>query len=806
MHNLYGRKKHLTVLFSLLLLFMTGCDWFDGDGDGSPSSDNRLASLTVSEGVLSPAFTITATQYSVEVSNEIESIQITATLQESSATIQINGVVTASGSPSAAITLAVGSNAILIVGTAENGQSRTVTINVNRSGAEQSNDANLSGLSLSEGSLGPVFSAQNLTYSASVINSTNSITLTPTASDMNASITVNGTSVASGTASNAISLGVGLNTINIVVTAEDTTSIQTYVVDVTRDAALSSDADLSNLSLSSGSLSPTFDAATLAYSASVDFATSAITVTATLADSAASVTVDGIITSSGSASHSISLNQGSNSITLVVLAEDGLTTQTYTLTVARQAASNFAQQAYLKASNTEANDRFGYKIAISGNTLVVGAFIEDSSATGIDGQQNDNSASNSGAVYVFTRDSSSVWSQQAYLKASNTGAGDFFGSAVAVSGNTIVVGASSEDSDIAGQNNELASSSGAAYVFTRVGTTWSQQAFLKASNAETNDVFGVSVAISGNTIAIGAQGEDSSATGVNGDMSDNSAQAAGAVYIFGLNESSNWIQQAYLKASNSNANDGFGTSVALENDNLIVGSTIESSNARGVNGDELDNSSPSSGAVYVFTRLNNVWSQQAYLKASNTGAGDYFGGEVSISNNTVAVSAFYESSNAVGIDGDQSNDLANKSGAVYIFVRDNSNQWSQQAYLKASNTEAGDEFGRDLALFGNNIAVGAWTENGGAVGIDGDQSNNSQSNAGAVYFYSRAGVGSWNQQQYIKASNSESGDLFGMFVALDGTTLVVSSQAEDSNATGIDGNQGNNSAGDSGAVYLFNTQ
>jgi len=793
-------------LFSLLLLFMTGCDWFDGDGDGSPSSDNRLASLTVSEGVLSPAFTITATQYSVEVSNEIESIQITATLQESSATIQINGVVTASGSPSAAITLAVGSNAILIVGTAENGQSRTVTINVNRSGAEQSNDANLSGLSLSEGSLGPVFSAQNLTYSASVINSTNSITLTPTASDMNASITVNGTSVASGTASNAISLGVGLNTINIVVTAEDTTSIQTYVVDVTRDAALSSDADLSNLSLSSGSLSPTFDAATLAYSASVDFATSAITVTATLADSAASVTVDGIITSSGSASHSISLNQGSNSITLVVLAEDGLTTQTYTLTVARQAASNFAQQAYLKASNTEANDRFGYKIAISGNTLVVGAFIEDSSATGIDGQQNDNSASNSGAVYVFTRDSSSVWSQQAYLKASNTGAGDFFGSAVAVSGNTIVVGASSEDSDIAGQNNELASSSGAAYVFTRVGTTWSQQAFLKASNAETNDVFGVSVAISGNTIAIGAQGEDSSATGVNGDMSDNSAQAAGAVYIFGLNESSNWIQQAYLKASNSNANDGFGTSVALENDNLIVGSTIESSNARGVNGDELDNSSPSSGAVYVFTRLNNVWSQQAYLKASNTGAGDYFGGEVSISNNTVAVSAFYESSNAVGIDGDQSNDLANKSGAVYIFVRDNSNQWSQQAYLKASNTEAGDEFGRDLALFGNNIAVGAWTENGGAVGIDGDQSNNSQSNAGAVYFYSRAGVGSWNQQQYIKASNSESGDLFGMFVALDGTTLVVSSQAEDSNATGIDGNQGNNSAGDSGAVYLFNTQ
>lgn len=144
-----------------------------------------------------------------------------------------------------------------------------------------------------------------------------------------------------------------------------------------------------------------------------------------------------------------------------------------------------AQQAYLKASNTEADDLFGAAIAISGDTAIVSARWEDSSATGINGNQTDNGLVTSGAVYVFIRNGSS-WSQQAYLKASNTGSGDLFGYSIAISGDTLVVGAPGEDSSATGINgnqaNNSAFESGAVYIFTRNGTSWSQQAYLKASN------------------------------------------------------------------------------------------------------------------------------------------------------------------------------------------------------------------------------------------------------------------------------------------------------------------------------------
>ena len=138
----------------------------------------------------------------------------------------------------------------------------------------------------------------------------------------------------------------------------------------------------------------------------------------------------------------------------------------------------------------------------------------------------------------------------------------------------------------------------------------------------------------------GAIYEDSNATGVNGDQSNNSATWSGAVYVFTRDSSSQWSQQAYLKASNTGSNDYFGSSVALSGDTLAVGAYWEDSNATGVNGDESNNSVVASGAVYVFTRNNsNLWSQQAYLKASNTDATDIFGYSVSLSGDTLAVGA-----------------------------------------------------------------------------------------------------------------------------------------------------------------------
>ncbi|MBN1538004.1 MAG: FG-GAP repeat protein, partial [Anaerolineales bacterium] len=141
---------------------------------------------------------------------------------------------------------------------------------------------------------------------------------------------------------------------------------------------------------------------------------------------------------------------------------------------------------------------------------------------------------------------------------------------------------------------------------------------------------------------------------------------------------------SYLKASNTGSEDLFGRSVAVSGDTVVVGATGEASSATGVDGDQTDNSASGSGAAYVFVRSSGVWSQQAYLKASNTGANDFFGGSVAISGDTVVVGAMHEDSSATGVDGDQTNNSADASGAAYVFVRSNGD-WSQQAYLKASN-------------------------------------------------------------------------------------------------------------------------
>ncbi len=194
-------------------------------------------------------------------------------------------------------------------------------------------------------------------------------------------------------------------------------------------------------------------------------ARSRLTVTPTAADAGATITVDGTPVASGAASQAIALPIGVTPVLIEVTAADGTTTKTYTVVFTR--AGPTAQEAYLKASNTEASDRFGQSVALSGDTLVVAAYQEESNATGVNGNEADNSAGDSGAVYVFTR-TGTTWSQQAYLKASNTGAGDQFGHSVALSGDTLVVGASEEDSNATGVNgNEAdnsAGNSGAAYV------------------------------------------------------------------------------------------------------------------------------------------------------------------------------------------------------------------------------------------------------------------------------------------------------------------------------------------------------
>jgi len=462
-----------------------------------------------------------------------------------------------------------------------------------------------------------------------------------------------------------------------------------------------------------------------------------------------------------------------------------------------------AQQAYLKASNTEAGDEFGFSVAVSGATVVVGAPGEDSGASGINGDQANNGAINAGAVYVFVRNAGG-WIQQAYLKASNTNANDFFGGSVAVSGDTVVVGAQFEDSNATGVNgdqaNNASSSSGAAYVFVRTGGVWSQQAYLKASNTDPADLFGWSVAVSGDTAVVGAYSEDSNAIGINGNQANNESPGAGAAYVF-VRTGGNWSQQEYLKASNTDPNDNFGWSVAVSGDTVVVAANGEDSNATGVNNSQVNNAFSNAGAAYVFVRNAGVWSQQAYLKASNTEADDRFGFLVAVSGVTVVVGAQLEDSSATGVNGDQTNNGASFAGAAYVFVRAGG-VWAQQAYLKASNTGAGDEFGFSVAVSGDTVVVGARLEDSNASGVNGDPTNNAVNAAGAAYVFVRS-AGNWSQQAYLKASNTGANDFFGYSVAVSDGTVVVGAQREDSDATGVNANQTNNFATDAGAAYIF---
>jgi len=501
-------------------------------------------------------------------------------------------------------------------------------------------------------------------------------------------------------------------------------------------------------------------------------------------------------------------------------------------------ARQLKQVAYLKASNTEANDHFGdggtllgHGVALSGDgsTLAVAAPGESSGAKGINGDQNDNSVYAAGAVYVFAR-VNNAWTQQAYIKPSNPGQSYRFGHFVSLSqdGNTLAVSAVFEASAAKGINGDQKDKSipqaGAVYVFTRTGATWSQQAYVKASNTGEagvgnqpgkGDQFGFSIGLSadGNTLAVGAISEDSGAKGINGDQNDNSQASSGATYVF-TRAGNTWSQQAYIKASNTDTNDLFGYAVGLSADGntLAVSAYDEDSSAREING-VMDKNRRGSGAIYVFTRTGTSWAQTAYLKASNAEAGDSLGYDMAISQdgNTIAGGAADEDCFSAGINPpgcDNDLKLDSSTGAAYVFVR-NGGTWTQQAFIKSSHPGKEDWFGSRLNLSGdgNTLAVGAQLENGGSKGINGKQDDLSAEDSGALYLFTRSGT-TWTQQAYVKASNAEAYDEFGSSMALskDGKLIAIGARSEASEAKGVNGNQNDNSAMGAGAVYIFTNQ
>ncbi len=534
---------------------------------------------------------------------------------------------------------------------------------------------------------------------------------------------------------------------------------------------------LMGLTASAGELNPDFDADVIAYTLHVPLLTEHVTLTLD-APPTAIVAIDGEELAPGQSWTSPALDLGDNLIPIEV-SDDRDVGTTYELTATRGMPTT-----YLKASNI-GSDRFGESVALSrdGRTMAAGARFEDSGSVGPHGDQDNDTASNSGAVYLFTRGAEG-WTRNAYIKASNTGAGDTFGSSMALSddGVTLAVGAPNESSNSTGvsgaQDNNDAISSGAVYIFRRELGTWTQQAYIKASNTDAGDAFGMSLALSGdgNTLAVGSA-DASAATGVNGTQGNNDAVDSGAVYIFHRADGV-WSQQAYVKASNTDERDWFGYSVSLSADgsSLAVGAIAEGSNATGVNGDQTNNDVLNAGAVYCFARSDTRWTQTAYIKGANTATQQLFGSSVALSPDATTL--------AVGA----SNDF--NTGAVYVFRR-MEDTWEQDAYLRNTEGAVSDNLGISVALSstGDVLVAGADGENAGGT-----------ADSGALYIFGRTG-NTWGERLRLTAFNANEGDSLGRSVALsgDGNTVVAGALGEASS----DGTPSDNQTALAGALYVF---
>lgn len=368
-------------------------------------------------------------------------------------------------------------------------------------------------------------------------------------------------------------------------------------------------------------------------------------------------------------------------------------------------------------------DHIGDSVAVWGQTAVVGA-------PGHDGNARD-----SGAAYVFVR-TGNGWIEQAKLLASDGDRFDRFGDAVAIMDDTVVVGA--PDDEVNGHY------SGSVYVFVRDGATWTEEAKLLASDGAAYDAFGTSVAVFDDTLVVGAFRHDHGGPG--------GGTGTGAAYVF-VREGSAWREEAELRGSDSELNDGFGFSVALWEDTIVSGAALDDDNGQ------------DSGSAYVFLRAGTQWSQQAKLLASDGEAGDRFGVSVAVEGDALVAGAMAD-------DGSWAD-----SGSAYVFVR-NGALWTEEAKLLADDGRAFDYFGISAAIAGDQVVIGAHEADAGAV------------DAGAAYVFVDDGT-AWTPAEKLVAEERAKEDYFGISVAAWGNRAVVGASWSDRLGP------------ESGAAYVF---
>ncbi len=434
----------------------------------------------------------------------------------------------------------------------------------------------------------------------------------------------------------------------------------------------------------------------------------------------------------------------------------------------RFSGSSWVQETKLLASDGATLDYFGGSVGIWGDTAVIGAYGDD------------DNESESGSAYVFRFDGSS-WAEEAKLLASDGAEDDTFGCSVGISGDTIITGANHDDDN--------GTDSGSAYIFGLDGATW--EAKLLASDGAKDDVFGISVDISGDTAVIGAEGNDENGSysgaayifrfndsgwaqeakllasdgatldlfgnsvGIWGDTTiigsywdDDNGNRSGSAYIFRFNGSS-WAEETKLIASDGEEDDDFGISVCISGDTAVIGAYTD------------DDNGDNSGSAYIFCFIDSNWVQEAKLLASDGAAGDRFGNSVGISGDTVVIGAVYDDDNGGG------------SGSAYIFRFTDSN-WVQETKLLAFDGDANDRFGGSVGIWGDTAVISAYT----------DDDNGSDSGSAYIFRFTDS---NWVQEAKLLASDGAAGDVFGRSVGIWGDTAVVGAFYDD----------------DSGSAYIF---
>jgi cysteine-rich repeat protein len=382
---------------------------------------------------------------------------------------------------------------------------------------------------------------------------------------------------------------------------------------------------------------------------------------------------------------------------------------------ARALALTVEQEAKLLSSDGMGQDRFGEGVALDGDTAIIGA------------TRDDDNGSESGSAYVFTR-TGGVWTEQAKLLPADGTTLDRFGSVVAISGDTAIIGAYGDGIW-----------EGSAYVFTRTGGVWTQQAKLLAYDDDHNDEFGRSLALDGDTAIIGAARND-----------DNGSES-GSAYVF-TRTAGVWTWQAKLLASDGVAHDAFGRGVAIDGDTVLIGAPQGWQG--GIN-----------GSAYIFTRTGGVWTEQVKLLPSNGADSDRFGFSVALDGDTAVI----------GAHGD--NDNGFESGSAYVFTR-TGGVWTEQAKLLASDGTPVNYFGWDVSLDGDLVVIGAYRDD-----------DNGTDSGSAYVFGQTAGV--WTEQVKLVPTDNSFDDDFGWAVALDGNTAVIGAPGDDDSGT------------NSGSAYVY---